>query len=347
MIVSAALAVMAGVGLSAQPARSPAKPIELLRDPGFTEGVRVATRSNYPPDLQAKARKRWQERLPSTGHAAWEFIEISETQNFSANPDTPTVDGARITYASRDYSKRFEIDRATGQIRYVLDTTREWRHGCNLSLPQDGVEPRFCRGKAWNWPHFLVWQRLHDPAAPAKPLPLDSYARLVYSFRAELQSSSMGKPNPCPPGTWGAQNVPNHCLFYVAFVMVRKTTGASATAGAGAKQASLIFALRPVFYSWNGKTHTNSGAWLGLDPAGHGVYFTPNPVGLVIGQPAHITIDAQSLAAEAAAAVGRRLHVALSAKDYTLNEVLMGWEVWGPFRSDLLLGNLSFLAYPR
>ncbi len=329
---------------SAQPSAPTVEWIELLRDPWLRSGVQVATRTNYPPDLRAQARERWEQKLPSTVRASWEFIEIAELQDFSDNPDNPTVADGRITYSSRDGAKRLEADTATGVIRYVMDTQGEWRHGCNLSAAQDGVEPRFCRGKAWNWPHLLLSQSIRDPLRPAQPLRLSEYGPLVFSFRAELVSCEIGRPNPCPAGSWGEQEVGNHCLFYVAFVLKPQSPPAADMQGGSGR---CIYALYPAFCSWDGKTHSSPDPWLGGDPAGDAVYWTPNPTGLTIGRQSHVTVDVRSLIREAVSEISRRYQTDLRTEDYAIDEVLMGWEIWGPFRSDLRVRDLSFVAQGR
>ena len=320
-------------------------PVELLRDPHFTNGVRVATRSNYPPNLQADARARWLQALPATANACWEFIEIAELQNLSDNPATPEVRGPRITYSSRDRNRRLEINTETGKLRYVIDTEREWRGACNMSGLQDGVAPRFCNGKAWNWPHFLLSQAICDPRQPTRPLPLSEYPKLTFSITAELASCAMGRPNPCPRGAWGDQEVGNHCLFYVDFVIVHKNP--QVTLPDGKPAARLIFALYPLFCSWDGKTHSSPAPWLGLDPAGQAVYWTPNLHGLELNRRADVAIDVQNLAREAVAEINKRYHSSLSAGDYNIAEAYLGWEIWGPFRCDISLRNLSFRAEHR
>jgi hypothetical protein len=320
--------------------------VELLSQPDLRNGVRVAGRTNCFPEISAEARARWQQALPGTAQSAWEFIEIAERQDLSDSPDTPEVDGPHITYASRDHSKRLEVERATGEVRYVIDTEREWRNGCNLSGLQDGVEPRFCRGKDWNWPHFLLSQVLREPGEPDQPLRMTPGRKLVFSCQAEVASCEMGQPNPCPRGSWGEQEVGNHCLFYVDFVMRHRDPAAAAAEGGGGKAARLIFALYPIFCSWDGKTHSSPAPWLGLDPGGLGVFWTANPAGLELGKEATVHVDAAALARESVAALNERYQMHLSPEDYTLDEMLLGWEIWGPFRCDIRLRELSLADMP-
>lgn len=316
---------------------------DLLRDPRFECGVRVATRANYPPELREQARERWLGAYPATAQAVWEFIEIAETQNLSDNPDTPHVDGARLVYASRDESKRFEADTSTGEVRLVTDTEREWRGGCNLSGLQDGAAPRFCAGQEWNWPHFLLSQYLEDPARPGEPVTIDPSRRLVFNCTAELLSCAMGQPDPCPTGAWGEAEIGNHCLLYVDFVMVRRAPEGT---DEGSRAARLIFALYPIFCSWDGATHSSPAPWLGLDPAGQGVYWTPNPTGLELNRPAPVTVDVGRLAREAVDALNQRYGTNADVSEYALSEMLLGWEIWGPFRCDVRLRDLSLRSEP-
>lgn len=318
---------------------SVAETVELLRDPHFANGIRVATRANYPDELKEAARARWLKAFPATADAAWEFIEIAELQNLGDNPDTPQVKGPHLIYASRDHSKRCEVNTETGDLRLVINTEREWRGGCNLSGLQDGIEPRFCRGKAWNWPHFLLAQFLRDPHNPDRPLFLADYPDLTLSLWAELTSCAMGQPNPCPPGSWGDHEVGNHCLLYVAFVMIHRDP--QVVAAPDDPAARIIYALYPLFCSWDGNTHSSPEPWLGLDPAGHAVYWTPNHDGLVLGQRKEVALEVGELCREAVAELNRRYNLALSPSDYAINEMLLGWEIWGPFHCDVAMGGLS------
>lgn len=324
--------------LLVHPQVTAAEPVELLRDTRFENGIRFATRTNYPPDRVALARARWEAALPETLRSPWEFIEIAETQCFGENPACPQIDGESITYASLDGGKRCEVDRERGALLLAMDTEREWRRGCNLAAPQDGVEPRFCRGKAWNWPHLLVSQRVRDPQRPEAPLGLSGLRRLSLQCTAELTATAIGEPNPCPPGAWGDAEIANHCLLYLALVLVDLEPAADAP------RPRTIYALRPLYASWDGATHRDPGAWLGLDPAGDAVYWTPCPDGLTVGRPVKVTVDGLALAAEACLAIQRRNGQPLDPRAYAVDELLVGWEIWGPFRCAARLGALSLLV---
>jgi hypothetical protein len=341
------LLLLAAGGCVGTPRQKPSRPhaVELLRDTDFANGIRVATRTNYPKELQAQARARWQERLPTTAASAWEFIEIAELLDLSHNPDNPQVNGDRILYTSEDGSKRFVIDGREGEsIRFVIDTEREWRNGCNLAGQQDGADPVFCKGKAWNWPHFLLSQYLRDPLRPEAPLELGRYPELRFSCDIELVEIAVGEPNPCPPDAWGDQEIPNHALFYVDLVLFHRNREHELPDGN--RCARVIYPLFPVFYTWDGATHTSPDPWLGEDPAGSAVYFTPNPEGLVPGRPVRLDIDFARVAREALTKITDTHGGTLSANDYTVSEILLGWEIWGPFRCDMLLGNLSLVGVP-
>ena len=312
---------------------------EFLKQRTFENGVHF---SRWPRMAEwfPEAPARWEQRLPASAGSVWYFAEIAETTFFAENPECPTVDGAQIVYASKDHSKRFEINRDTGEIRYVFDTEKEWRGGCNLSLPQGDVQPRFCAGAKWNWPHLLLQQWIQDPAAPDGKLRLGRYDKLELSFSAELLSSAKGQPEQCPEGTWDGITVGNHCLFYAVFTVVRDQTD-TGPAG-GNRMAQRIYCLYPVFCSYDGKTHHCETPWLGDDPAAHGCYWTPIHTGLEIGRPAQITIDADALIKESVAAVNQRFGAGLSPADYFIEDILIGWEKWGAFRTDIRVRDLSF-----
>ena len=323
--------------------QTPREIIELLRDRRLENGVQLVDTTNYPPELRLAARSRWEARLPRVADACWAFAEIAQSTFFAENPNTPTLDGPEITYASQDNSKRFEINTGTGEIRYVIDTEKEWRGGCNLSLPQDGVEPTLSKGQAWNWPHLLILQEIQDPKAADGRLRPRSYDELRFSFSAELAASEKGKPNQCPPGTWGETVIPDHCLFYVAFKVAPQDD--AATVQAAEQLAKSIYCLYPVFYSYDGKNPISSGPWLGLDPAGDGVYFTPHHSRLELGRPAEVRIDVGALIQDSIDAVNQRLATDLSPQDYIISHVIIGWEIWGAYRSRIRLRDLSLRAY--
>ena len=49
---------------------------------------------------------------------------------------------------------------------------------------------------------------------------------------------------------------------------------------------------------------------------------------------------------EAIEEINKRHRTSLSAADYAIDELLIGWEIWGPFRTDIRLGGLSLQATP-
>lgn len=219
---------------------------ELLQDRRFENGVRPPTNGANILGAGSTCLERWKAALPSTPASHWQFITVAENTRFCDNPNTPSIDGSKIIYASKDGSKRFEIDQALGEIRYVFDTGKEWRNGCNLCLPQDGVEPQYMSG-AWNWPHFLLSQDIEDPNAPDKKLRLGNYDKATFEFEAELISSAKGDPPQCPPGTWGEQSIPDHCFFYATFVMKHETGKFSGKTDLC--DPTVIYEVYPLFYS--------------------------------------------------------------------------------------------------
>jgi len=314
---------------------------EFLSDRRFENGVWPPTNGSNIQGPGKDCLERWDRVLPSTARAAWHFVTVAESTRFCDNPGTPSIGGGRLVYSSQDGSKRFEIDRKTGEIGFVFDTEQEWRHGCNLSLPQDGVEPRYLSGRAWNWPHFLLNQRIEDSSAADGKLRPALYHELTLQFEAELVHSAKGKPAQCPPGTWGEQAIPDHCLLYATLVMARdEQVHVSCDRVVNPK---VIYALYPLFYSEGGTRYDiPCMPWLGDDPADNAVYFTPNHVCLEVGRRMDVLIDAHALARESVAAINQRHGAGLSADGYHIESILMGWEVWGAYRSDIRLSGLSF-----
>ncbi len=315
--------------------------IQLLREPRFENGVRPPSNGANALGPGADALDRWRETLPSIADASWQFVTVAESTRFNDNPDTPAVTGEKTVYASVDGSKRFETDRETGVCRFVFDTEKEWRNGCNLSLPVDGQAPRYLAGHEWNWPHFLLEQVIIDPNAEDGKLRLTAYRDLELRFNAELRHSAKGEPAQCPPGTWGDQRIPDHCVFYAALVMTRESDRPAADPDA--VNPERIYALYPLFYSNGGERYDVACApWLGDDPVHDAVYFTPNHVCLEQGKRFEVPIDAISLAREAVAAINQRHAAGLSADDYVIGSILIGWEIWGAYQTDIQLSGLSF-----
>lgn len=314
---------------------------QMLREPRFENGVRPPSNGANALGMGADALDRWRESLPAIADASWQFVTVAESTRFNDNPDTPAVTGERTVYASVDGSKRFETDRETGVCRFLFDTEKEWRNGCNLSLPVDGEAPRYLAGHAWNWPHFLLEQAIIDPNAEDGKLRLTAYQNLELRFDAELLHSAKGEPAQCPPGTWGAQRIPDHCLFYTALVMTRE--GDRPAGDPNAVNPERIYALYPLFYSNGGERYDEACVpWLGDDPAHAAVYFTPNHVCLEQRRRFEVPIDAIGLAREAVAAINERHDAGLSADDYVIGSILIGWEIWGAYQTDIQLSGLSF-----
>jgi len=306
---------------------------QLLREPRFENGVRPPSNGANALGMGADALDRWRKALPSIADASWRFVTVAESTRLNDNPDTPGVTGEKTVYASLDGSKRFETDAETGVCRFVFDTEKEWRNGCNLSLPVDGHE--------WNWPHFLLEQAIVDPNAEDGKLRLTAYQDLELRFDAELRHSAKGEPAQCPPGTWGDQRIPDHCLFYAALVMTRE--GDRPVGDPDAVNPERIYALYPLFYSNGGERYDEDCVpWLGDDPAHAAVYFTPNHVCIEQRTRFEVPIDAIGLAREAVAAINQRHAVGLSADDYVIGSILIGWEIWGAYQTDIQLSDFSF-----
>lgn len=331
-----ALAASPAAGQAA-PTGDPVGSLELLRDPRWTLGLRPPVNGANRDGPGADCLQRWQAALPSTADACWYLVTVEEADRLCDNLDTPAVDGDQVVYASAGGSKRLELRRGAGELLIVYDTEREWRRGCDLSLPDDGAQPRYLRGQAWNWPHLLLSQDLRDPRTAEGRLRLSDYREATLTLRMQLLASEKGSPAQCPPDSWGGQMIPDHCLLYVALVLVRDAS--AATPAAAGTLPPRIYALYPLFYSHGGERDDRAdGAWLGHDPGQDAVYFTANRVPLEVGADRVVSIDARALAAEAVAAV----QAGFGPEAYAVEGLLLGWEIWGAYRTLLRLGELSF-----
>lgn len=77
------------------------------------------------------------------------------------------------------------------------------------------------------------------------------------------------------------------------------------------------------------------------DQSGNGVYFTPRFAGLKRGRAVKYDIDVREIAEEAVAAVNQKSGTAFAARDFYVAHLLMGWEVWGSYRSVVKVEGLS------
>lgn len=317
-----------------------ASDLELLQDPGFLAGVAHGYANTLPDARDVECRGRWAQRSPTLAASRWLFWEIAEKTYFCDNSETPVVAGTRLEYASPDRSKLAVLPR-DGSIRLVFDTSREWRKGCNLSLPDGSALPRY-PDRDTNWPHFLIGQLLEDPREAGKRLALGRNRQLLLSASVRLNSSARPVAEECPAGTWSADaagpQIPNHELFYMAIVLRHRSFPARVGQAINANQ---IYALVPMFYSENGTTPVNAAPWINADQYGNVVYFSPGHPFLSQGAWVDYAIDVEALAREALSQLKEKYgHDALPS-DYHALGLLAGWEIWGGFRNDVEIRNFS------
>jgi len=290
-------------------------------------GVRHGMGNTYPCVLDWACRARWNSRVEGLGEAVWRFTEIAEKLYFCENPNTPTLDADRLIYESADRSKRFIIRRdGSGRVRYVFDSGKEWRHGCLLNLPdENGEKPAFA-GDRWNWCHFLVGQPLKDDRDWMGKVRFERYEDIRFQARIILNDIARTGPE-C--GEW--KGTRNHALFYIGFVLKREAWGGPRT----------FYALVNAFYSEDGETHHDVAPWLGLDPVHAAVFFSPGHPVLVQGSEVDYNVSVKSVAREAIAAFNERHETSLLLEDYTFSGILIGWEIWGGYRTDVEMSGLA------
>jgi hypothetical protein len=326
-------------------ARDAAVGIELLRDPGFTKGVTQGYANHLPPAERRDCLARWQSR--GITDAQWAFWEISERLHFAHNPETPVVSGPGVyAWSTADLAKQCIIDH--GSVRLVFDTGKEWREGGNLWLPDaDGERPHY-GNPATTWPHFLVGQHLVASNDAMYPIPesekllLGGSRRLHFTLDVKLNHLERSSQ-------WDHREefgAADHALFYVGFAIMPKATQCIA-------QRGKFYVLIPAIYSEGGAHVPTCAPWLGIDQFGDGVFFSGSPAypHLQLGTWVHYGVEVQDLVLEG---LGARAHRAspggagpsASPEDYFVAVLLIGWEVWGGFATDVEFRGLSLRGYP-
>lgn len=328
-------------------------PIELLAEPMFANGVQHGWANTYflnsdrygPDSLYKKCRDDWLVRSPSLTNQ-WLFWEIAQNTYFCENPANPiTLSPNTYTYtyssndgsSSNNGSKQFLIY-GDGRIEWRIDTSQEWRAGCNLAADQNGV-PALYKDSGWNWSHFMVGQDIKDPSDIENKLRVGSYGKITFSASVLLIDSE--KLGSCASGSWDPYVIPDHELFYVTFVFNHL---------GNVNSAKTIYALVPMFYSDNGISHeTYMGGWIGGDPVNNVVFYSPSHYSLIKGQPVSYSVDAAQILNEALTRLKDQTNNPvwdpsnenLVASDYFVREVLFGWEIWGGYKSTVQASNLS------
>ena len=328
---------------------SPASPvsggIELLRDPGFLQGVTQGYANHLPPAERNDCLVRWQSR--GLGEAQWAFWEISERLYFAHNPDTPVrVGPGAYEWSTVDQAKQCSI--GDGAVRFRFDTGKEWREGGSLWLADAaGNRPRY-GDPATTWPHFLVGQHLVANNDAMYPIPepekllLSTYKRLHFTIEVKLNRLER-------TSRWDHReefSAADHALFYIGFAVMPKETQCIA-------QGGKFYILIPAIYSEGGATHVPQCApWLGIDQFGDGVFFSGSPAypHLVAGAWVPYDIDVAALVREGLAAAAARLAPqdrkrSLDPEDYFVAVLLIGWEIWGGFGTDVEFRGVSLRGY--
>ena len=318
--------------------------IELLKDPALSKGITQGYANNLSPAERKDCQARW--TAQGMGAADWAFWEIGEKLLFAHNPATPTR-GAPGEFAWRTADDAKQCLVANGSVRMVFDTAREWREGGSLALPsKDGTPPRYSHGNTI-WPHFLIGQHLAPDNSPTAPIAddrkvrFDRYDRL--RFTADVKLNRLAKNS-----EWDHRaefKAPNHAIFYVAFVAM--PVSASRVADEGK-----FYIIVPAIYSEGGARHVAAcHPWLSLDQAGDEVYFTGSQPALRAGAWVRYDTDVKQLIREAFAAATRQSRLdgkpeTFVPEEHFLALVLIGWEVWGGFDTDVEFKNLSLRGWP-
>ncbi|MFZ6735415.1 hypothetical protein ACO0LG_26070 [Undibacterium sp. Ji42W] len=319
--------------------------INLIRDPLADAGVSPYI-TTLPAAETALCKSNWAAAGKLTSGAPWGFVEIAERTYFCNNPANaaPKVPGQPLVYRSADASKVIAMNpggNAIDQERsidFTIDTSQEWRQGCNLSLlDSSGNKPQY-GGGAWNWPHLLMLQDIQNPEVPTAPLDMTRFGTMTLGASIKLASSEKAPSTyndaqgNCPSDTWGAGSYfSNHEIFYLNVVLRNKSDN------------SQIYVLVPTFYSEDGsKAIPRTVGWIGNDPlAKDATYFAPGLPVLQLGQWVDFSVDLQDIAANAITAYNGKFGTSYTKSNFTLASFFMGYEVWGSYKAKVQVKNLS------
>ncbi|MCM2276813.1 MAG: hypothetical protein NDJ89_01900 [Oligoflexia bacterium] len=317
---------------------------ELIQDPSLTNGVAHGFANTLPSSIDSECSARWYGRSSALGSAKWLFWEIAEKTYFCENAETPLASATQLTFSSSDRSKQAIIPR-NGSIRLLFDTSREWRKGCNLSLADGTALPRY-PDRSTNWPHFLIGQNLEDPREGTRRLWLGRNRQLIFSSSVRLNESSRPVSENCPPGTWGGDagttEIPNHELFYAAVILRHRSFPAKVGQSINANQ---IYALIPMFYSEDGANAVSAAPWMNADQFGNVVYFAPGHPALRRGAWVDYAVDVDALTRETLGMLKERFGHESTVSDYYALGILIGWEIWGGFRNDVEVRDISLKEF--
>jgi len=345
---------------------------ELLDDSNFQRGVAVGFANTYPNNLDEACISRWARILPDYQQIKWMLWEISERFYFCENQvNNPQVTTESIHYVSGNAGgKKLTVDKRTGSIRMEYRTDWEWRGGCNLCKPwtYDNVTHFPNYGDPYtNWPHFLIGQVLSPSYTPNlyrisvpdnEKIFIGKYKNLL--FHGEFKWNNSFKPNAtfsCPRGDWqpnscaqevcqiNCEYVPNHAVFYVAFVLWFKDWPSYPLKG-----PRVVYELLPLIYTEDGENNIG-GNWENLmhDQYGDWTFFSKFNEGptagvqkLIKNQWVPIDVDAKQLSEY----ILRYIDPNLNFQDYFISMILVGWEIWGAYQTDIEFRNIGFKAIP-
>lgn len=318
---------------------------QLLRDPQLLHGITQGYANHLPAAERADCLMRWQSK--GITNAQWAFWEISEQLHFAHHRETPKVNApGTFVWQTQNLAKQCLL--TNGHVRLLYDTSKEWREGGALNMSdKSGKLPKYGNPHT-TWPHFLIGQHFakdNDPLTiipEADKLHFDKYARL--RLQADVKLNRLVRNS-----TWDHRveyQAPNHAIFYFALIIMPKTANRVADGGK-------FYMLVPAIYSEGDNRHVpGSAPWLGLDQFGDGVYFSGSQPTLEAGRTVSYDIDVKHLIREGLAAATQRSHQhgkprTYRAEDYFLACLLVGWEVWGGFDTDVEFSKLSLTGTPK
>jgi hypothetical protein len=320
--------------------------VELLRDPELTKGVTGGYANLLSPSEREEANRRWAGK-GITG-AEWAFWEISGNSYFANNPQNPEVqENGVYRWSTEDGSKQFLRD--GGLVRMLYDTSKEWREGGNITWPDEtgAKAPYAHRDPATTWPHFLIGQHLtgdNDPSTPLREGDKIFPGRFEdLRFRIDVKLNQVLRLS---AKDFTAEHVtPGHALFYLGFGIMPRNT-------ANIKELGKVYLLVPAIYSHGDNRHFDDHLpWTGPDQFGDGVYFSGSFQSLRPAEWVHYDVDVKALVAEGLAAFDRKvrerqtpLDREYSPDDYFVAFILIGWEIWGDFTTDVEFKNLSMIG---
>ncbi|HEY1172312.1 MAG TPA: hypothetical protein VGH19_13140 [Verrucomicrobiae bacterium] len=312
---------------------------QLLRDPRLLHGITQGYANHLPATERADCLTRWQSK--GLTNAQWAFWEISEQLHFAHHRETPTVKApGEFIWQTTNLAKQCLLEK--GRVHLLYDTGKEWREGGALNLPDKSGKPPKYGNPHTVWPHFLIGQHFAKDNNPltiipdAEKLTFEKYDRLRLQAKVKLNRLVRSS-------TWDHSSdykAPNHAIFYFAIVIMPKTANRVADGGK-------FYMLVPAIYSEGDNRHVpGSTPWLGLDQFGDGVYFSGSQPTLEAGRKISYDIDVKQLIREGLSAATQRSFQhgkrrIYRAEDYFLACLLVGWEVWGGFDTDIEFSDLS------